>query len=78
MKMLVFSLLAKARHVIQSIKDLTWRRSGMRSINCLDSGYNLDRVYTPAQSAVQIWTADLRIQKKKAYRNDIPLSNLVT
>jgi len=32
---------------------------GIQSVNCPDSGHNLDRVSTPAQSAVQSWTADL-------------------
>jgi hypothetical protein len=44
--------------------DKVQKHNSFNTIDRLDSGYNRQHVYPPAQSAVRIWTADLRIQEK--------------
>jgi len=78
MKFLIFVLLAKARHVIEGIKTKrgdgqAYDRSIVYAVVITLTVYKLQHI-----SAVQIWTADLRIHKKKTYRIDIPRINLVT
>jgi hypothetical protein len=43
MKMLIFTLLAKLKHITESIKTQIWWWSGIQSINCPDSGYSLEQ-----------------------------------
>jgi hypothetical protein len=63
---LIFALLPRTRHVIESIKYRKLVTFGHRSFNFLGTVYKLDHLQTPAHSAVQIWAAELRILKKEA------------
>jgi len=57
MKMLIFTLLAKVRHTIESIKDSDLV-AVRHMINLLDSGYNLEQY----MNSSTIWYTKLGLQ----------------